>query len=130
MRAFGNICFGLSLAGLLAVGACSTQTVTASDIRHYTSIALCPTASVSDLTTQEERDTVPGFSFHVMLKMDAPCAISFERQLAAVAPVECVRNRLHVAGCYAIGNETKTAMHTTIVVRPTGKGLYDLRFFD
>lgn len=129
MRAFRHICLESSLAILLVAGACSSRSVTVSDIQHYTNIALCPTAAVQDLTTQDERDTTPGFSFHAKLELNAACAATFERQLASVAPVECVPKRVHSGGCYAVGDETKTAMHTTISVRATGNGTYDLRFF-
>ncbi len=116
------------LVALIGVGCSSANPVTARDIKHYTGIELCPTAAVRDLTTQQERDTTPGFDFHASLKLDATCAASFERQLASIAPDECVPERVHAAGCYATGDQTKTAMHTTIIVRSTGTGLYDLRF--
>jgi hypothetical protein len=130
MRAFRHICMGLGFVVVLAVGACSARSVTVSDIQRYTNIVLCPTAGIRDLTTREERDTTLGFSFHVKLNLDAACAMSFERQLASVAPTECVPKRVHSGGCYALGNETKTAMHTSIIAKAIGSGVYDLRFFE
>jgi hypothetical protein len=71
-----------------------------------------------------------GFSVHAKLKLDDACTVSFERQLASVAPTECNSKRLHSVGCYALENETKTAMHTTIIARATGGEVYDLRLFE
>jgi hypothetical protein len=130
MSASRYIRMGSSFLAFLALAACSARSTIVSDIRRYTNITLCPTAGVQILTTQEERDTTPGFSFHAKLKLDAACASSFERQLASVAPTECVPKRVHFGSCYALGNETNTAMHTTIAVRSYGNGIYDLRFFE
>ncbi|WP_267382393.1 MULTISPECIES: hypothetical protein [unclassified Sphingomonas] len=130
MGAFRHICIGLGVLVISSLGACYARSGTVSDIQRYTSIVLCPNARIQDLTTQDERDTTPGFSFHAKLKLDAACAMSFERQLALVAPTECVRKRVHSGGCYALGKETKTASHTTIIARAIGSGVYDLRFFE
>ena len=114
----------------IVLAACSSASSSAAaDIQSYTGIELCPAAVARDITTQEERDMTLGFSSHVALKLDAACAASFERQLASIAPVECASKRVHSTGCYAIGDETKTGMHTTIIVRSTGEGLYDVRLF-
>jgi hypothetical protein len=130
MRAFCRIRIALGAVAIFAFGACSDRSVTANDIKRYTAIALCPTAGIEDLTTREERNTTPGFSVHAKLKLDNACAVSFARQLASAAPTECNSKRLHSGGCYALGNETKTAMHTTIIARATGGGVYDLRLFE
>lgn len=119
-----------SIVVILNLGACSPRSMTASDVQRYTDIELCPTAGIQDLTTQEERNTTPGFSFHAKLTLDAACAMSFERQLASVAPVECVAKHVHSGGCYALGNETKTATHSTIIAKAIGSGVYDFRFFE
>lgn len=118
----------LALAGL---SACSTaDPVTVRDFKRYTGVALCPAAQIRDLTTPEERDTTPGFSFHVRLKLNRTCAAAFERQLARVSPSDCASNLLRPHGCTVDDAYAASGMHTSIATVPIAPGEYDVRFWE
>lgn len=63
--------------------ACSRadRPITSADIKRYTGIQLCEAATIKDVTTPEETDTVPGFSYHVILTMPQHYQRSFEFQI-------------------------------------------------
>ena len=63
--------------------------MTVLDIKDFTGIELCPAAAVQDVTTKEERDTTPGFSFHVIVWLALKCAALFKRQVVAISRTEC-----------------------------------------
>lgn len=98
-------------------------------MREYTGIDLCPSARVIDLTTAAERDTVPGFSFHVGLSLDRACDASFRRQLAAISPPDCAATALRRHGCTILDVARHAGPHATIIVVPADRGHYDMRFY-
>jgi hypothetical protein len=111
---------------------CSAAPVNASDVKRYTGVRLCDAATVRDRTTPEERDTTPGFSFHVVLRMPAACQRDFEAQLAEIAGAECP-NWPHAQRACLILDASKrgsTKKHTTVNATALGGGLYDLRFYE
>lgn len=117
------------LAALIGLGACaSADPVTVRDINNYTGIVLCPAAAVRDLTTKEERDTTPGFSFHVTVGLTPDCAASFERQLATLSPTECTLERVRASGCFVQDAYPTSTKHSSIMVHPLGGNRFDLRF--
>ena len=93
----------------------------------YRSLRLCNGAVVRDLTTPEERDTTPGFSFHVDLALPPACKADFEKQLATLAGADCI-----AADCFVEDTSVHgaTKKHTTIMTRALGGTRYDLRFFE
>jgi hypothetical protein len=104
--------------------------ITASDIQAYTGVKLCPTDKILDKTTDQERDTTPGFSYRVELALDRKCIASFEAQLAGLSASQCTQARLRDSGCMIQDTFPKTAKHATVVVHPLGDGRYDLAFFE
>lgn len=120
-----------SLIGTLAVEGCGhPQPISAADVHHYTGLQLCPTAQVIDLTTPRERDTVPGFSYHIRLDLDRTCGSSLQTQLAKLWPSECPAAKLNADGCFIQDAWPKAAKHTTIVMRPLGGNRFDLAFYE
>jgi hypothetical protein len=115
---------------LVELSGCSANPLTISDFKHYTGIALCPAARFRDVTTPEERDTTPGFSFHVKLGLSPKCAKDFERQLAALSPPECASNLLRPDGCHVEDAYAVAGVHTSIIARPIATGEYDVRFWE
>lgn len=116
------------MCGMLLVGGCAqAEPVNASFVREYTGLRLCPGAVVRDLTTTEERDTTPGFSFHVELAMSASCSSEFEQQLGAMG----CPTPLSTGGCY-VQDTSKYGVserHTSLGIHPSSQGRYDLRFY-
>src|SRR3954464_5487930 len=106
----------LCFAGLAFVGACSPTPVTVADVRRYTGIGLCDAAGLKDLTTHEERETVPGFSYHVALQFDATCEASFRRQLALLPASSCDRTADLSRGCFVQDAYPTASKHTSIAV--------------
>jgi hypothetical protein len=113
----------------LALGACgSPGPASSDDVEHDTGLSLCPSTDVQDLTTQQERDTAPGISYHVKLTMDGGCAADLERQLSAISSGECTTALLRSSGCSIRDASAVTGRHTSISVMPVGPGQYDVRF--
>lgn len=109
--------------------ACSSDgPVTARTIQRYTGVELCPAATVRDLTSKEERDTTPGFSFHAAVELTPECTASFERQLAKLSPVECTPERVTQLGCFVQDAYRASGRHTSIMVHPARNGRFDIRF--
>lgn len=119
---------GTVMCGMLLVGGCAqAEPVNASFVSEYTGLRLCPGAVVRDLTTTEQRETTPGFSFQVELAMNASCSAEFERQLRAMG----CPTPLSTGGCY-VQDTSKygvTARHTSLLIGPLSEGRYDLRFY-
>lgn len=113
----------------LAVSGCSGYPVTHDDVRHYTGLALCDSALVRDLTSEDERATFPGFSFHVSFALDPTCETSFRRQLTALPTSRCPTAANLSHGCYVEDAFPKAAKHTSIIVWEVGQRTYDMRFF-
>jgi len=121
----------LGLWCLAALSACSSATpVTKSGIERYTGIKLCPGATVHDLTTVEERDTTPGFSYHVTLDVPLSCAASFERQLAALSHNECTPERLRRTGCFMQDVYPAVEKRSSMMIGPLRANRFDLRFYE
>lgn len=121
----------LGLLALAALSACSSANpVTKSDIKQYTGINLCPAVTIEDLTTTEERDTTPGFSFHVAIDMPPACTASFERQLAALSRDECSSMRVRQSGCSMQAAYPAAAEHTSTMIYPLSGNRFDLRFYE
>lgn len=119
------------ILALVGSSTCSTaDPVAVDDFRHYTGIALCPAARIRDLTTPDERDTTPGFSFHVRLQLNQECAASFERQLARLSPPACSSNLLRPNGCMVDDAYAASGMHASIATVPITTGIYDVRFWE
>ena len=118
------------LAGTAFVSACSPTPVTVADVRHYTGIGLCDAAGLKDLTTQQERDTVPGFSYHVALNLNATCEASFRRQLAQLPTSSCYAAADLSGGCFVQDAYPTASKHTSIVVTSLGSGRYDMSFYE
>lgn len=115
--------FGVAAA--LCLSGCSPS----SDLKRETSIQFCPNAGVQDFTTPQERDTTPGFSYHLRLTLDPACARDFERQLSAISPKECPIEWLRKNGCTVMDSYAAAGKHTTIMAKPMSPGQYDVRFF-
>lgn len=114
-----------------AIAGCAPKPTTAADVTRYTSLRLCDGGAVRDLTTPEERDTAPGFSFHVDVVLPLACKEDFERQLATLAGSQCA----HLAqgiGCFVEDASVRgaTKKHTSVMARPLGGAHYDLRFYE
>ena len=85
---------------------------------------------MKDLTTPEERDTVPGFSYHVALQLDATCEASFRRQLALLRSSSCEAAADLSRGCFVQDAYPRASEHTSIAVSSRGSGGYDMRFYE
>lgn len=113
-----------------AIASCSPKPVTPNDVTRYTGVRLCDGAQVRDLTTPQERDTTPGYSFHVELLLPPTCEGAFEGQLAAFPASSCA-HMAPASPCSvddaSLGGATKKP--TTIIATPLGGGRYDLRFY-
>jgi hypothetical protein len=120
----------LALLSIVMDG-CSTGPVTATVVKRYTRLRLCPAAGVQDLTTTEERDMTPGFSFHVALRLPASCQEDFEAQLVSLAGPECPDWPHASRSCFIMDASRRgsTKKHATIVVTVIGEGRYDIRFY-
>jgi len=81
-----------------AIAGCAPKATTAADVTRYTSLRLCDGGQVRDLTTPEERDTTPRFSFHVEVVLPPACKEDFEKQLATLADGQCAHDALPLAG--------------------------------
>lgn len=118
------------LGALIGLSACrSADPVTVLDIKDYTGVDLCPAAAVHDVTTKEERDTTPGFSFHVIVGLTPKCAASLEKQLVAISPTECTLEHVRGQGCFVKDAYPTSAKHSSIMVHPVGRNRFDLRFY-
>jgi hypothetical protein len=117
-------------AALISIAGCSSRPFDKSDIKKYTSIELCSAASVQDLTAREEYDTIPAFSYHVSVEMPHICVHSFLEQLAMLSPRECSPERVESSGCFVQDAFPSASKHTTITIRPTGSGRFDMRFVE
>ena len=119
----------LFAAIVAAAGACLSGCSPSSDLKRETGVELCPSANVQDLTTQEEQDTTPGFSRHLLLSLDPTCARDFERQLSAISPRDCSIELLRNNGCAVMDTYTSSGRHTSIIARPISPDKYDVRFY-
>jgi hypothetical protein len=115
----------LVVATALCLSGCSPS----SDLKRETNIRLCPGAGVQDLTTQQERNTTPGFSYHLRLSLDPTCARDFERQLSSISPRECPIEWLRKNGCTVMDTYAASGKHTTIMAKPISPDKYDVRFY-
>ena len=123
-------CTGLSLCvAIIGVSGCSANPITTDDVRHDTGISLCQSTLVRDLTSSEERDTVPGFSFHVEFSLDSACESSFRKQLAELPTSSCALTTDLSQACYVEDAFPKAAEHTSIMVSALGRRTYDMRFY-
>jgi len=119
-----------AVAVALALGACaSSGPASSDDVEHYTGISLCPSTRVEDLTTEQERDTAPGFSYHVQLTMDRLCARDFELQLSRISQGACTPDLLRSSGCSVQDASGVTGKHVSISALVIGAGRYDVRFY-
>jgi hypothetical protein len=117
----------VALLSLLSLCACRwSGPITAEDVKHFTAIELCPAAGLQDLTSTQELDTWPGFSYHIKLTLDDRCEASYFRQLADLG---CSPQQVRTVGC-AVEDDPKTEQHTSIMVSPLGSGHYDMRFYE
>lgn len=124
-------CRSIVMLTLAGSSACSTaDPVTSRDFKRYTGVTLCPAAQIRDLTTPEERDTTPGFSFHVRLKLNRACAAAFERQLAEVSPPACASNLIRPYGCMIDDAYPASGIHTTIATVAVAPSDYDVRIYE
>jgi hypothetical protein len=110
-----------------AIAGCTPKPMTAADVDKYTSLRLCNGTVVRDLTTPDERDATPGFSFHVDLALPPACRADFENQLATLAGADCI-----AADCFVEDTSVHgaTKKHTIIMTRALGGTRYDLRFYE
>jgi hypothetical protein len=99
-----------------------------SDFEKYTSLKLCPGDRLVDRTTSQERDTTPGFSFHIEVQLNRSCAAQFEHQLAILDPTGCGPARLRATGCFIQDVWPHAKKHTTLYVTPISASRYDVRF--
>lgn len=115
-----------------AMSACSSaEALTVADIRYYTGLTLCEGVAVHDLTLRQERNVAtPGFSFHVVLQLDAACEASFRKQLAALPTSNCRASGGLSRGCFVEDAYPKAIKHTSIAVTTLGSGRYDMRFYE
>jgi len=115
---------------LMTATGCAPKSITADDVRHYTSLRLCDGAKVRDLTTPEARDTVPGFSYHVDLVLPPACKADFESQLATLGGGQCAHSAEGL-DCFVEDASTHgtTKKHTSIMAKAQGGARYDLRFY-
>jgi hypothetical protein len=113
------------------MGCAPPAPVGADDVTRYTGLTLCPGSLITDRTTAEERDTVPGFSFHVVLKLDQSCEAKLIDQLARLSPRGCPPAWTRQRGCYIEDASVVglTKKRTSIMITPAGAGRYDLRFY-
>ena len=118
-----------SYAVFMGVSACSADPVTTADVRRYTGLSLCSSASVRDLTSNQERDTTPGYYFHVRIALDPTCDSSFRNQLAGLPKSGCTTAASLNQGCYVEDAYPKAAKHTSIMVSEVGRRTYDMRFY-
>lgn len=118
-------------AVLMTATGCAPKPTTAADVKQYTSLRLCNGAKVRDLTTPEERDTTPGFSFHVDLVLPPACKADFESQLATLGGGQCVHSA-EGADCLVQDASVHgaTKKHTSIMAKALGGARYDLRFYE
>jgi hypothetical protein len=116
-------------ATVVILAGCGADPGSVDGVHHYTGLALCDGTKVNDLTTPEERETVPGFSYHVAFRLDAACQASFRRQLAELPGNNCPANGDLSRGCSVQDAYPKANKHTTITVTSLGSGQYDMRFF-
>lgn len=117
-----------SAVAFMAWACAPAEPVSRSTITQYTGLELCADVDVRDLTTPQERDTVPGFSFHVELGMTPQCRQAFERQLAEMG---CSATLTPAHGCHVedASGHGRTRHHASIMVRPLSNGRYDLRVY-
>jgi hypothetical protein len=99
------------------------------EIRHYTGLSLCQGADVRDLTTREEKETTPGYSYHVALTLDAGCEASFRKQLAELPGNNCNATGDLSRGCAVEDAYPKAQKHTSITLRSLRPGQYDMSFW-
>jgi hypothetical protein len=114
----------------LLLSACGwSDQASSDDVEHYTGISLCPSTQVGDMTTEQERDTASGFSYHVRLAMDRSCAHDFEEQLSRISRGDCTPALLRSSGCSVQDAYAVTGKHVSISALLIGAGRYDLRFY-
>ena len=111
----------MALVAAMALASCGHPDGTA-QLQHYTGIALCPAARVRDLTTLEERNTYPGFSYHANLALNAACDTSFRQALARMSPQECPASTLRRHGCTIRDLAHQPGRHATMLVVPGEAG--------
>jgi hypothetical protein len=118
---------------ILSVAAfgCAPQRATVADIARYTSLRLCNGTIVHDLTSPGERDTTPGFSFHVEVVLPPTCTADFERQIAMLGGDACSAWPQRTE-CFVEDASTRgaTKKHSTIMAKALGGAHYDLRFYE
>lgn len=119
------------LALPLILNGCAPRPMDVSELRHYTGLKLCDGARVHDLSTRQERDTTPGFSFHVTLAMPQMCRSSFEGQVRRLAGGNCASLSDRFA-CFVMDASASgtTHIHTSLAVQQTAGSEYDLRFYE
>lgn len=119
------------LAGAFTA-ACSANPMMRADVSRYTGLQLCEATAVRDLTSREERDTTPGFSFHVQLDLPADCEAALAAQMARLEPAHCGSwpkvSRICFIQDASIRGPAKK--HTTIMAEALGGGRYDVRFYE
>lgn len=122
-----NFC---AVIALLTVS-CAPRPISVADIHRYTHLKLCPSARLQDQTTQQERDGVAGFSFHVGILADSNCAGDLERQLVELSSGYCTPETLTGSGCWfeLSRNLPRSAGGTSVIIEQSAEGTYDLRFF-
>lgn len=99
------------------------------ELKDRLGVELCRTARVTDLTTDAERNSYPGYSYHVSLQLDTACDSAFRQQLAELAPPECPVRTLRRHGCTIHDVARAAGRHATVLVVPGRSGAYDVRFF-
>jgi hypothetical protein len=115
----------------LAVVACAPRALDAKQVEDYTTLKLCRSARIHDLTTQQERNGVVGFSFRARLDLTDQCQRSFESQLANLAPVACPTGQMRSVGCaFELGDTgSQMSSHTSVTVSPLRPDGYDIAFW-
>jgi hypothetical protein len=104
--------------------------LTPSGFHRFTGVELCTGDQLSDRSSDAERNTVPGFAFHVEVQLDRSCPSKFEDKLAMLAPRECATDKVKSGGCYVKDAWPHATEHTTVIVKPLTADRYEVRFWE
>jgi hypothetical protein len=116
---------------LPALAGCSPKPLGLADIEHYTGLRPCEGSVARDLTTNAERNTTPGFSFHVQLQVPPACTGPFEAQVRALPGAHCGGWPQSARTCF-VEDEPKgrAQKHTNVAAHTLGGASYDLRLWE
>lgn len=116
--------------GAYALEAINSRPFSQAEFEHYTGVELCAGDRVDDQSSLEERDTVPGFSYHLRVQLDRSCHRQFEDKVAALWPKECEANRIKASGCQIQDAWPHAKKHTSMSLTPLSPDHYDVRLWE